>query len=169
MSANRSIPAAILAALVALGAAAADHRESRPAAGFHAIALAVPIEVEVTQGANEAVVLEGEAAALAEIETVVEDGTLEIRLRREARGWRGPRWLSRGVRAYVTAPRVEALAVSGSGEIRAPALRGDSLRVSIAGSGDVRVAGAVRELVARVAGSGDLRAAGLDCDTVTVS
>jgi hypothetical protein len=145
-------------------ATAAELRETRAVGDFTEVSLSAPVDVHVTQGAAASLVLEGDAEALARIETVVESGRLRIRTRpRENWSW------TRKVTARVTAPRIEALAIAGSGDITAPALSGTSLRVSIAGSGDVRVGGKVDGFTASIAGSGDVRAEGLEANDVKVS
>ena len=160
-------PAALaLAALLATATLAADRRESRPVPAFDSVGLAAPIRVDVVQGGTDSVALEGDAEALADLETVVEQGTLQIRVRRGADGSRH-RFKAR---AYVSARRVEGLAVSGSGDIRSGPLDGKALRVSVSGSGDVRIEGGrVEELTARIAGSGDVEAARLQAGRVAVS
>lgn len=158
--------AAILAALfpLALAAAAADSRETRAVGDFTEISLAAPIDVHVTQGAAPSLTLEGDAEALARIETFVEGSRLRIRVKQgEKWGWK------RKVTARVTARQIDALSISGSGDISAPALAGASLAVSIAGSGDVRVGGKVDGLTANISGSGDIRAGDLDAQSVKVS
>jgi hypothetical protein len=58
---------------LALGAGAADRRESRPVGGeFTAIGLSAPVKVHVAQGSAGAVELQGDESALADLETVVE-------------------------------------------------------------------------------------------------
>lgn len=175
---------AFLALGAALPAAAADLREARQASGFKSIVLEAPIELVLSQGTAEGLVLEGDAETLADIETVVEDGVLRIRSKpRFLAAWRGK------VRAIATAKAVEALAVSGSGDIRAGALNGERLKVAIAGSGDVRldsfagsrlevaisgsgdfaVAGRVDSIGARISGSGDIRAGKLEARQASVA
>lgn len=150
---------------VAVAAAAAERRESRDVGAFHAVGLSAPIEVELVQGERDGVVLEGDEESLARIETVVRGGALQIRLREEDRDFRRIR-----ARAYVSAQRVEALSVAGSGDIESGPLRGDSLKVSVSGSGDVSISGGrVRDLEARITGSGDLRARRLEAARVAVS
>jgi hypothetical protein len=157
--------ASLLAAIVTFNAAvhAADQRESRTVGEFTAIGLAAPVNVHLTQGDAPSLALEGPAEALAQIETTVENGSLQIRLDRRSTNWRSK------VNVYVTARRIEALAISGSGDISAPALKAEALKLSISGSGDMRVGGKVEGLTASIAGSGDIRAGDLDAQHVKVS
>src|SRR5687767_10877975 len=163
---------ALVAALMpfALAAAAADARESRPVTEFTEVSLSAPIDVHVTQGAAPSLTLEGDPEALARLETVVEGNRLKIRVQR------GQHWVRHGkVTARVSARQVEAVSIagsgdvrvggkvdglvaniSGSGDIRAGDLDAQSVKVSIAGSGDATVR-ARQSLSVSVAGSGDVR------------
>lgn len=165
----------LLAAGVAAPVVAADRKETRAVSGFTAIGLSAPIKVVVVQGEAENLVLEGDERALAHLETVVEKGVLLIRSRAKlfAPG------LGK-VRAFVSARTIEALRISGSGDITVPALRTAELKVEISGSGDVRIGslaasslnvsvggsgnvtvveGKVDRFITNVAGSGDVKAA----------
>jgi hypothetical protein len=157
--------APLLAALLTFSVAvhAADKREARPVGEFSAIGLAAPVKLHLTLGDAPSLALEGPEEALAQIETTVENGSLKIRLDRRHASWRSK------VNVYVTARRIEALAISGSGDIDAPALTGEALKLSISGSGDMRIGGKVDGLTASIAGSGDIRAGDLDAQRVNVS
>lgn len=134
-----------------LPAAADSITETRAAAGFTAVSLSAPIRVDLTLGEPEGLVLEGEAAALSRIETSIENGVLRIRMKAHTMSW-NPK-----VRARVTARRIDALSIAGSGDIHARQLSGDALKVSIAGSGDVVVGGGkVDGLTLSIAGSGEI-------------
>ncbi|MGZ5038096.1 MAG: head GIN domain-containing protein [Usitatibacter sp.] len=176
-------PIAMMTAMVALATHAADRQETRDVHGFTGVALAAPIKVELVQGDTESLVLEGDEAALAELETFVEDGMLRIRTRSRHE----PPGMGK-VRARVGAKTIESLriagsgdidaaslrakglklAISGSGDMRLPALAVSSLDVSIAGSGDIVAGGKVDALTTSIAGSGDLKATKLDAGEVTV-
>jgi hypothetical protein len=152
-------------ALAALAAAAADTRESRPVGDFTEVGLSAPVDVHVALGEAPSLTLEGDAEHLARIETVVENGRLKIRTRTGHSNWN---W-DRKITARVTARRIDGLAIAGSGDITAPSIRGEALKVSIAGSGDIRVGGKVEGLTASIAGSGDIRASELDAQKVKVT
>ena len=170
--------------LAATDTAAAERRETRPVSGFVAIGLAVPAKLEVIQGETEGMAIEGEESALANVETVVEDGTLKIRAKSRVNF----AWNSK-LRITVNAKRIESLAISGAGDIQAQTLRSPSLKVTISGSGDVRIAtldterlevaihgsgdvrlaGKAAEVSSRIAGSGDLKAERLEARQVKIS
>ena len=159
----RGLAAALLC--FALPAAAADHRETRPVGDFTEVGVSAPVDVQVTQGEAHSLTLEGDADTIARLETVVEGGRLKIRARPGQQSWK---W-NRKVTARVVAKRIDALTVAGSGDITAPAITGEALKVSIAGSGDVRVGGKVEGFTASIAGSGDIRASDLDAQRVKVT
>ena len=143
--------------------------ETREATGFSALSLAAPIRVDLILGDRESVVLEGAEALLAQIETTVEKGALRIRRKPGPHAW-SPGWNQNEVRARVTARRIDAVAIAGSGDIVAPQLTGSSLAISIVGSGDVTIGGGkVANLAVDIAGSGDVRAGRLDADSVAIS
>lgn len=170
--------------LLAAGLAqAADRRETRPVTPFTALSLAAPIDVELDQGERESLVIEGPEDMVAAIETRVEGGTLELRMRPVVS------FASGRVRAHVTARAIGAIAISGSGNLACASLRSESLRVaisgsgdlrlgrleaasleaSIVGSGDIRASGKVDRVGARIEGSGDLRAEDLEAREANVS
>jgi hypothetical protein len=157
--------AALTTLLLAALAAHAQTRENRPVTDFTEVGVSAPIDVHVTQGDSHALVLEGDPEVLARIETVVENGRLKIRTVKGPQGWN----TTRKTTARVTARRIDALAVAGSGDISAPSLTGEALKVSIAGSGDIRVGGKVAGLTASIAGSGDIRASELEAQNVKVT
>jgi hypothetical protein len=154
--ARLALPLTLLVSVAALPAHA--ERQARPVSGFTAIALSAPLKLELVQGDTESLALEGDAAALAEIETVVENATLQIRSRTKKFFNFGP---APKVRAYVTAKNIESLRISGSGDISSTALRANALKVGISGSGDVRIGAlAATSLDVSISGSGDVTVAG---------
>ena len=131
-----------------------------PVGQFDSVSSAGPHKVIVTAGSGASVRAEGPAHVLDRMEVVVEQGDLEIRPRREFRN--NYRW-DDGDRAtfYVSAPRLKAAAVAGSGDMQIDQVEGDSFAGSIAGSGNMDV-GSLRVSSAKlsIAGSGDFSARG---------
>jgi hypothetical protein len=155
-------PLALMSAFLAFAAMAADKHETRAVSGFTGIALAAPINIELVQGDTESLVLEGDEAALAEIETIVEQGVLKIRTRSSFESWHMSK-----VRARVGAKTIESLRIAGSGDINALQLRATDLKVAVSGSGDVRIGTlAAKSIDVSVAGSGDVLVGG-KADTVS--
>lgn len=139
---------------------AAETRRAYQVGGFDSVSAAGPHKVVVTVGGAASVTASGSAEALEKMEVVVEDGDLEIRPRR---GYRYDyKWSDRD-RAifYVTAPRLRAAAVAGSGDIMIDRVEGDSFSGAIAGSGNLDIASLrVSDAKLSIAGSGDLSAKG---------
>jgi hypothetical protein len=180
---NRIAIAAVLACL-ALPAAAADTRENRPVSGFHAISMGAAVDVEVIQDGTESLSLEGDAETLAKLDTAVRDGTLEFRFKPDTNSRNHGR-----IHAVVHARDMDAVAISGSGNLKSAALKADSLKLSISGSGDMRidrvaarqasiaisgsgnmnVGGSAEELKARISGSGNIKAPRLETQRADVS
>ena len=138
----------------ALSSSLAD--ETRNVSGFHAIANSGHIVVEVRLGSSESVRLEGDDAAIRQIETVVEGGALNIRFKRQSQR---TNWGK--VTAYVTAKQLDALTQSGSGSISVlDPIAGKDLSVSLSGSGKVSFESATEVFNASVSGSGRVLASG---------
>jgi hypothetical protein len=155
---------ALMIAFLAFCAMAADKRETRPVSGFTGIALFAPINVELVQGDIESLVLEGDQATLAEIETVVEQGVLKIRTRSSFDSWHMSK-----ARARISAKTIASLRIAGSGDIKAALLRSAELKLAIGGSGDIRIGTlAASSVDVSVAGSGDVEVGG-QADTVSTS
>jgi hypothetical protein len=130
------------------------------------LARAVPGRVDLVQAGTESVSVTADDNVLPLIETVVEDGVLRIRFRGpDSRNVR----IRTPIRIAVKARTVESIAVGGSGDVFASSLSGPALRVSVAGSGNVSLAGKAESLEARISGSGDVKAKGLDAARATVS
>ena len=183
---TRFAAAFVLMAACLSGAAAfaADKRETRSTEPFTAIGVSAPITVHLTQGDAYSLVVEGDEAALAELETVVENNSLKLRQKTNAH----VRHMGK-VKAYVTARDLTAIAISGSGDIFATTLRTGDVKLAISGSGDIKigtltagmvtvtisgsgdivVAGKADSLHAGIAGSGDLRARDLEVGDAKVS
>lgn len=157
---------------------------NRTVSGIRGISLELPAEVTLVQAATEGITLETDDNLVPLVETVVEDGQLRIR-KADKRG----ELRAKTLRLTVTSPTFERLAISGSGSLRAQALKAtnlktsvagtgrvridnldsDSFKASIAGSGDVDVSGRTDKAELSIAGSGDYRAAKLMARQVKIS
>lgn len=124
---------------------------------FTGLTLAGPYNVIVTEGPNHAVRAEGDPQVLDRLTIRVEDGELWISSKGD--GFLTQRADSAVV--HVTVPRLESVAVGGSGDIRIDKMQGTSFEGTIGGSGDLQIDGlAVGNAEFRIAGSGDLKVAG---------
>lgn len=145
--------------------------ESRTAAAFEAVAMSGSFELVVRQGAQQSVQVQADDNLLPLLETVVESGrngnTLQVRWKREA-GWSGG-WSNdwnrvrprSKVLVTVVVPTLNAVALSGSGDLRMETFSTPSFQLALSGSGDARLQGlSTEELSVRVSGSGDVSGQG---------
>lgn len=136
--------------------------QTREVEDFEAIALVGSIDVRAKVGPAQSVEVEADESVIDEIETVVEDGVLEVRLKKGLR-------LNPGrMRVTVTAPSLSGVRVSGSGDAVVEGIEGGGFETSISGSGDIELAGEASSLSVAIAGSGDVDARGLQVETATV-
>ncbi len=130
--------------------------ETRNVSGFHAIANSGHIVVEVRLDGKESVRLAGDDAAIRQIETIVEGGTLKIRFKRQSQR---SNWGK--VTAYVSAKRLDGLSQSGSGSITvSDVISGKELNASLSGSGRITFEAATEACNASISGSGRILATG---------
>ncbi|HEY6815722.1 MAG TPA: head GIN domain-containing protein [Croceibacterium sp.] len=155
--------------------------------GFEAISTSGPQDVQVTLGDRFEVRAEGSPMALAQLEPFILDGKLTI-APKEGFNWGNWRSLS-GATFYVTLPKLETVAVAGSGNVRIDRIEGESFEGTIAGSGELSIAtmqvdeadfriggsgnvvaaGTARETRVSIGGSGEVRGGGLRSQTASVS
>jgi len=162
---------ALLTSLSAFkGNAAKAADETRQVAAFTKIGLAYPAHVVLRQGNTQSLKVEGSAEQLADLITEVKDGRLTIR-RKEKEGWFGNQNNEKRVNIYITVPRVEALAVSGSGKIEGKdAFKADALDLAVSGSGSIQLEARVEKVTSRISGSGTIELHGQgQQSTVSVS
>jgi len=139
-------------------------RQAREAGHFTAVAMALSGKVEVRRGERDSVAIEADDNLLPLIETVVEDGTLQIRTRHAVSIH------TRKLRVFVTVRQLERLALAGSGDIDADRMDGARVQFDIGGSGTIRVGKVEAErIVVGVGGSGNLRVEGGAVRTVSIS
>ena len=190
-------PASVAVVLAAAGCswsrADAEERDAGPkvsrsyqVADFSKIEVSGPYEVKVVTGGKTAVSASGGENLLNETEVVVEGDTLEIRPKKRKGfhwGWKSG---SAEFTVNVAALRAAAIAgsggltvdkvsgdfegdVAGSGDLRLPSVAGGTVKLAIAGSGDVMAAGKADLVDISIAGSGDVDAKGLVSRSADVS
>jgi hypothetical protein len=153
----------------------AKAQETRSVKNFHSIANSGAVEVFVKMGDEESLSIEGSDEDVERIETVVQNGILKIRTKRDFNNWNVA---LNSVKIYVTAVKLDGLLQSGSGSIDLEgkmtsasadiqlsgsgkiiaAMDTQSAKVSLSGSGNIALAGKVGELNITMAGSGDVNA-----------
>lgn len=150
----------LLAALFVLSAfrlAPAAEREVRSVPAFTQLNLAGSISIVLRQGSPQKVEVEASAADRAIIETAVRDGKLRV----GTKPGTNQRFEGK-VTVYVTMPTIEALGVSGSGNLTTTEdIKSDNLNLSVSGSGRLKLARVQADkLKSSVSGSGNISMTG---------
>lgn len=138
--------------------------QQREVTGFTGLGLAIPAVVDVVQGASEGLTLTADDNIAAEIETVVEKGVLQVRWRTRNIDVRQ----ATRIRIALSAKTLESIAISGSGDVNAPALNAGRLSVRISGSGDVKLGGRGDAIDVSISGSGDVNAGKFDTQSAHI-
>lgn len=152
---------------------------------FSAVQLAGPFDATITTGGKPAVTIEGPQEIVDRLIVEVKDGELSIRTPRGAR-----LRTNQPVKIRVSAPQLTAATIAGAGDIAIDKLAGGgnfdgtiagagsldlgevslgSLKVSIAGSGEVTGSGTAASANHSISGSGSIRLADVATRDVEVS
>jgi len=123
--------------------------EVRTVPAFSAISLTGSVDAEIATGAETRVEITGDDNLVPLITSEVRGDRLEIGSQKTVRP--NVRLLAR-----ITAPRITAVTVTGSGDIIARGLQADYLDIAVSGSGSIHGEGTARELAVEVRGSGDI-------------
>jgi hypothetical protein len=142
------------------------------------------IDVEINSGENFSVSVEDDENILPYIITEVRDGVLNIHYKQ------GTNINNDHAKVYVTAPSLDKIMTSGSGDISSNGTikssnkiefsssgSGDieakvdapSIKVSGSGSGNINLAGRTKDFECRVSGSGDVNCGNLQSENTTIS
>lgn len=151
---------------------------------YDAIGLAGWFDVDLVSGKEGEIKLEGESNLLEHIITEVKNGKLSIKVEK---GYNlKPSSWDDGIRIIVPIESIDAIALSGSGDIVGKTtiktdefrtamsgsgditleIEANSVDASMSGSGDITLNGSTRDFEATISGSGDIKAYGLEADNV---
>lgn len=162
-------------------------RESRPIQeAFDALRIAGSFQVELRQGENPSVVLEGDPRVIAHIKSEVHDGELVVHLDGAHIGVWSPSQphlvvTAQGLRSIrsegASDIRAEswntqgdvAFALAGAGEVHIASLTARKVSVQIAGTSDVELTGTVNEQDVKISGAGRYQAQNLKSAASSVS
>lgn len=144
----------ILIALIAfLATPALKAQSERNVSGFNSIKITGPMNVDITQGDNESVHVEADPEDMEKITTEVNGGVLTISAR-ELKG-------NKNVTIHVTAKEITSVDQTGSGNVTGRSLiKGQSLQLTITGSGNMSMDVGVNDLTVGLTGSGNLTLSG---------
>ncbi|MDT7830018.1 head GIN domain-containing protein [Pricia sp. S334] len=159
-------------------------RIDRSVEDYDAVAVSGRFDVDLVDGQEGELILEGEENLLEYIVTEVENGKLIIKTEKGI-NLKPSSWED-GIRITVPVERIESVSLSGSGDIvgrttlRASEfktamsgsgdisldLEADSMTATMSGSGDMDLSGTTRDFEATISGSGDIKAYDLIADNV---
>ncbi len=130
--------------------------EEREVASFSEISLRVPGKLYIEQGDKQSVEIVAKASTLEDIITEVKGRKLTIRFK--SKNYLFKSFDPGKIEIYITVPEIDALSVSGSGDIIAEdVVKTRIMDLSISGSGDIDLAELDAERVkATISGSGDV-------------
>lgn len=136
-------------------------RQERTIGEFKGIAAGGPLTIKLTMGSKESLRMEGDAAAIAELTTEIENGILIIKPKTKWNDW-SRRYNRATVTVYITAKRITSLTLSGSGSIETlNAINSASeLVTTLSGSGSINATANVKSFSGVISGSGALNIKG---------
>jgi len=159
----------------------------RNVSGYDALAVSGWFDIDLVDGKEGELTLEGDENLLEYIITEVENGKLVIKVEKGVN--LKPSSSSDGIRITVPVESIDAVSMSGSGDVVGrktikasdfkTAMSGsgditldidsDSITAAMSGSGDMNLSGQTRSFEATISGSGDIRAYELEADDVEVT
>ena len=131
--------------------------ESRDVSGFEEVELRGTGTLSIQQGDSESLTVEAEEDVLPKIRTKVKNNRLIIGPRRNS-----TISTTEPINYELTVKDLNALKVSGSGDVEAEDISADELAVTMSGSGDVQISGKVGSQKVDISGSGDYKAEDLE-------
>jgi len=136
--------------------------QKRAVSGFHGVAVAGSIELFLSQGNEESVVISADDTKIRDkVVTEVRDGILHIYLENEKQFHLDVSLHSKKIRAYVAVKDIDYLSNAGSGKTHVDGkLKSDKLEINISGSGNVDAGVDVKQLSLSLSGSANADLAG---------
>lgn len=152
-------PLLLLVLLFSFSVVTAQHRETRNVGDFTKISFGFPGKLYLKQGSPQKVELEGDREVLEEVETEVSGGRL--RIGKEGK-WFDWNFGDNKITVYITVPEIEAVSVSGSGDVIGQSkFRTSDLDLNVSGSGSLVIDVDARgDVEADVSGSGSMELKG---------
>ena len=136
----------------------AQSEETRSVSGFNGIASSGSFTIHVKIDGTESLKMRGNAEDLRDIETVVENGVLQVRFPKHY-DW-GKHHVGH-IDVLITAKALSSVSLGGSGSIDVEGVvKGNKVAVSVGGSGDITTAVESDRLDISIAGSGNIRLTG---------
>ncbi len=140
-----------VATLSAVQNAGPVQTESRDVSNFTAVNFAAVGDLTITQGDSESLTIQAEDRILRQLKTEVKDGTLTIRTQQESINSLNT---VKGIYYTLTVKRLDALTLSGAGNVHATNIKTDRLAVTLSGAGTCEMAGEVGQQSIVLSGAG---------------
>ena len=135
--------------------------ESRTVAAFQRVDAAFGIDVIIHVGPAQPIEVRAQSNILPFVTTAVESGTLHIRANQELNALVA-------VTVVITAPDVEAIALSGGSDGTVTGFAGDQLDVAMSGGGDLTIAGTATKVSVEASGGSEAHLSDLAIGTLEV-
>jgi len=160
----RAVAVAFLIALAVAGSAAAQSRSSTTLdlRDFDAIEIGGAYELHVIVGEDYSIELSGPLDEMARVEATLKNGALVLGSKKRHKGDQ------KGVKAVVTMPALNRIAVSGVADADISGVRADHFKLDLSGVGEVNIAGECGKVFVRVSGVGEVDAQSLQCKAADV-
>ncbi len=178
-----------LIAMVCTAITAKAESEERNVSAFTEISLRIPAKLHLEQGKKQHIEIVAKSSTLEDIITDVKGSELIIKFPKKNYFWKD--FKPGTIDIFVTIPEIDALAVSGSGDIigdgdidsrilnlavsgsgdiTLPDLKAERVKASISGSGDIEIGGngTAEDLSIAISGSGDFKGADFEASDVVV-
>lgn len=146
------------------GAASAESKSSRTLdlRDFDAIEIGGAYELDVIVGEDFSIELSGRSEEMSRVEATIKGTALVLGAKKRIKGD------DKGVKAVVTMPALNRIAVSGVADADVSGVKSDHFKLDLSGVGEVNIAGECGKLFARVSGVGEVDAQSLQCRDVDV-
>ncbi|EGK00342.1 head GIN domain-containing protein [Dysgonomonas gadei] len=131
----KSIILLVVCCVISLGISAQVVKEKKPVSSFNKIAVSGGIDIYFTQSNSHSLEIETDAENMPKIEITVSNGNLELRRKDGERFKRNSR-----IYAYVSAPALDAIAISGGSDFNAKELNNKgALSIAASGGADIEI------------------------------
>lgn len=141
--------------------------EERSVSGFDHVSFEGIGKIVITQGDEERLTVEAEDNIISHIDTKVRGQTLQISFDTER--WEKIIRPTKPIRFYLTVTDLQALFLTGLGNIDVQEIEADRLDVSLSGAGSISLSGSVQEQDINVSGAGAYDAADLVSEVADIN
>ena len=141
--------------------ASSDETQTRDVDTFTGILVEGAMNLEVTVGEEQRVIITTDAGYNDRVETTVEDGVLVI-------DQKGRRWRDIDVEVTIEVPSLDSFIIEGAADADISGISSDSFTVRIDGAADITLEGECVKASYEVNGAGDINAKEFICEEVDI-